>query len=266
MTLAGSVVSLSIGLLLSAINFCAFDLNFYKHNFRELNTAAQVGIAEPELETAIEVLLAYLKDERQDIDLQVELVASGAVVPMYNARETAHMVDVKALYQAALKVMYIALTSAFCLCCATFSLLYYADVYCRCRKRRRFRNNAVAPDSGLCSCKDGVHIGKNYISVIFLMTALSFFVILGAVAVCIYYNFESFWIKFHELFFSNDLWQLDPATSRMINLVEGRFFNNLLYYILKTTSAAFLFVYLLYFAALRLPLFYRRYKQTVENQ
>lgn len=38
-------------------------------------------------------------------------------------------------------------------------------------------------------------------------------------------DFDALWIKFHEIFFTNDLWLMDPDVSLMINLLPGEIFN-----------------------------------------
>ena len=40
-------------------------------------------------------------------------------------------------------------------------------------------------------------------------------------------DFNGFWTTFHQVFFSNDLWLLNPYTDLMINLFPEAFFNHL---------------------------------------
>ena len=54
-------------------------------------------------------------------------------------------------------------------------------------------------------------------------------------------DFTGFWIGFHELFFTNDLWQLNPANSIMINMFPETFFAGMVFRITLT----FLVVYFL---------------------
>ncbi len=51
--------------------------------------------------------------------------------------------------------------------------------------------------------------------------------VVGAVAVWAAVDFNAFWINFHKLFFTNDLWLLDPAKSVLINMVPSQFFFDL---------------------------------------
>lgn len=45
-------------------------------------------------------------------------------------------------------------------------------------------------------------------------------------------DFNGFWTTFHQLFFTNDLWLLNPATDLMINLFPEAFFSHLVIRIL----------------------------------
>ena len=56
------------------------------------------------------------------------------------------------------------------------------------------------------------------------------------------------------MLFTNDLWQLDPAESRLINLVEGEFFSNLVQYIISVTVTALVVAYALILLVLRILL------------
>ena len=50
---------------------------------------------------------------------------------------------------------------------------------------------------------------------------LSILLILGLI---ISTDFTRYFILFHEIFFTNDLWMLDPTTDRLINMVPEGFF------------------------------------------
>jgi len=40
-------------------------------------------------------------------------------------------------------------------------------------------------------------------------------------------DFTSFWVSFHHLFFTNDLWLLNPETDVLIMMVPQQFFSDL---------------------------------------
>lgn len=184
-----------IFIILQLVDQFSFDKAFYKRVYTELGTAETIGISEADLEEATAVLLDYIRDDRDDLDVEVRL-ADGRVEPMYNAREIAHMIDVKVLYQRAMLVKWTALGIA---------ILAVAVVM------RRF---------GL---KRGLgHLARGYR--VSLLVFGAFVLVLGAFA---FLDFDRFWTQFHLIFFSNDLWILNPATDRMILMVPSYFFNSL---------------------------------------
>ena len=67
-----------------------------------------------------------------------------------------------------------------------------------------------------------------YITRTFNKTLLAFVVLIIVLAGVISYNFNSFWIKFHQLLFSNDLWLLSPDESNLIQMVPEEFFISLI--------------------------------------
>ena len=67
-----------------------------------------------------------------------------------------------------------------------------------------------------------------YITKIFNKTLLTFILLIIVLAGIISYNFNSFWIKFHQLLFSNDLWLLSPDESNLIKMVPENFFISLI--------------------------------------
>ena len=67
-----------------------------------------------------------------------------------------------------------------------------------------------------------------YITRTFNKTLLAFIVLILVLASVISYNFNSFWIKFHQLLFSNDLWLLSPDESNLIKMVPEEFFISLI--------------------------------------
>lgn len=67
-----------------------------------------------------------------------------------------------------------------------------------------------------------------YITKTFNKILLAFIILIIVLAGIISYNFNSFWIKFHQLLFSNDLWLLSPDESNLIKMVPETFFISLI--------------------------------------
>ena len=110
-------------------------------------------------------------------------------------REKAHMVDVQALYIGARNVRTICLIAA-----PIFILLAFLIS----------RTNALK-----VLCKS------------FLITSGVFLGITAALTIFAVMDFNSFWTSFHHVFFTNDLWLLDPNTDVLIMMVPEQFFFDL---------------------------------------
>ena len=183
-----------IGILFLFIDVLSFDRSFYTREYRKLGTAEDIGISREDLGLATETLLDYLKDERDDLVVEADF-ESGGVREVYNDREKAHMVDVKALYQTGRKAVYAALGIS----TALLLILLISS-----GKEKKLPVIKGYIDSNL---------------ILLIMITL-----LGGYAVL---DFNSFWTGFHHIFFTNDLWLLDPRTSVLINMVPEQFFFDL---------------------------------------
>ena len=191
-----SVIScflLSLALLATVIDFCCFDLSFYRTEYTANNTETWTGMNMEDNLKATECLLDYLKDRRDDI--VVRGVVNGVEREVFNERETLHMVDVKALYQKAFLARNLAAIAGFAI---------MAFVILKGKKSLR--------EFLLEGFREGV---------------LATVCLVAFVAVWALADFNAFWTQFHLLLFDNDLWLLDPATSIMINLFPSSFFFHL---------------------------------------
>lgn len=60
-------------------------------------------------------------------------------------------------------------------------------------------------------------------------------------------DFTNFWISFHELFFTNDLWLLNPMTDLMIQMFPETFFFDMVIQIIVVFFATFSILLILSF-------------------
>lgn len=184
---------LSAAIIATVIDVVSFDRSFYEAEYRKNDTVSYTGMSAEDNLRATDTLLDYLQDKRQDIVCTA--VVSGTEREVFNERETLHMVDVKALYQNAIRVRNG--------CVITAVILLVLSVL----------NGNKSFFSVLRSgWKNGI----------LLTAAVILFIAIWALA-----DFNQFWTNFHLLFFDNDLWLLDPNTSIMINLFPGSFFFDL---------------------------------------
>ena len=185
-----AIISLVIILFLTSIELVAFDIAFYKREYEKLNIAQNTGMADGELMRVTEELLKYLRDERDDLDITA--IINGESRQVFNEREVAHMVDVKDLFLGGVKLRIIAIV------CFVFSLLLLYFLV----KKSLWR-----------------YLASSFLWVfgVILLFGIILFILM-------YMDFTPVWDQFHYIFFSNDLWQLNPKTDILIRMVPEQFF------------------------------------------
>lgn len=180
-----------IALFLTAFRLTVFDRGFIDREMRKFHVAESVGMSQDGLMDLYDEVLKYLEGKRFDLELTVE--RNGQRVEAFHERELLHMVDVEALFRAGFRLLYAA-----CGIGAALILL-------------------------LCLWK---HNGRRIWKVMlrgFLAASGIFFAALAVVALAIVIDFDHTFILFHQIFFTNDLWQLDYRTDLLMNIVPETF-------------------------------------------
>jgi integral membrane protein (TIGR01906 family) len=188
-----------LSLLFLSIRVLGLETYFFQWFYSQNNTAANLGMSYADLMRATEQLLKYMLDQASTI--QSEVVVYGQTTLMFNQREIDHMVDVLYLIRAMRIVMVISLSTS-------------AIVYWTKRSQQAFKDS----------------LKQTYTIALGVLGGL-----MSAIGVFAWFDFESFWIIFHQLIFTNDLWLLDPRTDRLINMVPLNFFMTLVFSIIITT-------------------------------
>lgn len=114
----------------------------------------------------------------------------------FSDKDILHMIDVKNLYNVSFKVM-------------TFCLIIFV----------------ITTIIIIITKKTKTLL---YITKTFNKTLVIFILLIAILAGIIAYNFNSFWIRFHTILFSNDLWLLSPDESNLIKMVPEEFFISLI--------------------------------------
>ncbi len=78
---------------------------------------------------------------------------------------------------------------------------------------------------------------------LFNNSIILFSIFIIAIASFVAINFNKFWIKFHEILFSNDLWLLSPSESNLIKMFPEQFFFSLVTKIIIFIICFFIFLY-----------------------
>lgn len=204
---------LSVAAILTIVDIACFNRGFYEKEYAKDETAARIGMSDEDLMKSTNTLLDYLQDKRDDIVVEVEV--SGDMREVFDERETAHMVDVKALYQGAVLVRNVTAITG-------FVLLGMVLVF--------------SGSERLSIMKTGFVYGVGLV-----------ITLIAAIAVYAVFDFTAFWTNFHQIFFDNDLWLLDPNTSIMINMFPEIFFSDLVIRIIGYTIGVHLIAWLLLF-------------------
>lgn len=184
------LASLSLSLLiLSSVFFHVLDFEpFYNYEIEKNNIEKAVNIPKEELLPLYKVLTDYMQGKVPSIQKMASV--DGVEMLMYNQREIDHMVDVKALVTKLRRVMLV------------LGAVFLASLFIL------------------------MKFGVNWIHLLIgqFMSTLIIFVGFSMMALT---DFTHYFIKFHELLFTNDLWLLDPMTDRMIQLLPEVFFRDM---------------------------------------
>lgn len=201
-----AVASFIVAILITALNVTVFQEAFFQNQYESLQTAESMKMSKSDLFKATHTLFDYLKDKQDHIDLKVRV--NQQEVEMFNTREKVHMIDVKNLYQGIMTIR---------LLCSCYSLLIMG-VYL-------IRKDYFNPFQTLRNVVYGV-----------MMPLMA----LAWISLYAYLDFSSFWIHFHQLLFTNDLWLLNPATDRMIQMFPEPFFNALVMRVILVFGTVFI--------------------------
>ena len=182
------VLAIPVTLVATNIRFAASEVRIYDYSVREYNAAAAARIPESELIRANRELVSYFKADQPGPLHIVVSDNNGERVSLFSARETAHLADVRDLFQGlfTLQLLAVALTLSLAMALFVTSPL-------------RTLARALAYGSLLT-------VG-----------------LVGATGALASLGFESAWRQFHFLAFTNDLWQLSPARDHMIQMFPQDF-------------------------------------------
>jgi integral membrane protein (TIGR01906 family) len=181
-------ISLFLVLLFTSIQVVAFNLDYYESQYNKRNIANNVGMKQEELMKVTYNMLEYLKDNRDNLDIHA--MVNGEVSEVFGNREKRHMMDVKTLFLTAMSMRNYSLII---LC---ISLLYF------------LKYKYIGLKALTC-------VKYTYISVLGFITLLCTILLI---------NFNRYFTIFNHIFFSNDLWILNPKEDILINIVPETFF------------------------------------------
>lgn len=183
-----AVVLLVLALLV-AVQSVAYDGDYIARELFKLKSPQVLGMGEGDVYRYAKQTAGYLRGALTDPNVKVTL--KGEELWFLNEREVLHMQDVRHLFLLARGAVTLLLLALLLL-----GLIAY--------RRTRLREYLQALSRGAAG---GIAIAT------FLALLVST-------------DFNRYFTQFHLVSFTNDLWLLNPATDRLINLLPERFFAN----------------------------------------
>jgi integral membrane protein (TIGR01906 family) len=187
------ILALPIAIVSSNVRILLNAPVVYDYAFDRYNAEDTTGLSRADLDGTASDLRDYFNNGEQTFYRTV--TAGGLTVPVFNARETRHMEDVKSLVVwmdrlQELTVIYVlAYVVGFVIWSREGSL------------RQLAKESLIAVTLGA--------------------------IVVGGIAIFASLGFEAAFTRFHELFFSNDLWQLNPRTDRLIQMFPEDFWRDM---------------------------------------
>lgn len=200
LTIGLFILAIPVALITTNIRVAVSEQRVYDYAVQTYGAAVVSGIPEDELLRANGEIRDYLtSDGAGALSIKVRNTR-GVNGPLFTARETAHMADVRDLVQVMFAVQILSV-AALLLLAVVMLVLWPA------------RALAMAT---LCGA---------------LLTAA----ILGGAGLVAASGFDSAWTQFHELAFSNDFWELDPDTDHLIQMFPEAFWQKITTLIVTAT-------------------------------
>lgn len=176
-------------LITGSITWAFNSPGLYNDGFERYSISRISGITDADLRQVGADIRSYINSGDEPMSIRTKIL--GTEQDLFNDREIAHMRDVKRLVWG---IYILALISAVFLAAMVVAGFVM--------QRRRF----VEPLAKRALWGGGLTLG---LLVVFGLFALA--------------DFESLFIKFHQLSFANDFWQLDPRTDYLVRIFPDAF-------------------------------------------
>jgi integral membrane protein (TIGR01906 family) len=173
----------------SALQLIVFNISYFRWHYEAHNVEVTTGMEMDDLIVVTEGMLAYLKDQKDSLDGTAMI--NGVEEEVFGQREKDHMVDVKSLYLGARSIQRVGSI-------IVVIILLYG--WLRSKKILQIIVKGILYD----------------IPILLLGTFG-----LGALFAT---DFDKYFTLFHQIFFTNDLWLLDPKTDILIHMVPEVYF------------------------------------------
>ncbi len=182
-------IMLFIVLLFTSVQVVAYNNTFFEWHYNNHDIERVTGMSTKSLMEVTNKMMDYLIDDRDTLNM--EAIVNGVPEEVFGEREKAHMVDVKVLFLDGKLMRDI----SFFVVLMSGVLMFFLK-------------------------KDWFLQWIKGFSKFFIIS----FGVIGGLGVLFASNFNKYFTIFHELFFDNDLWLLNPKTDILVNMVPEIFF------------------------------------------
>ncbi len=183
------LVAFTIVLVTSNVRWAFNSLPLYEFGFSRHQVSRTTGLVEEQLSEAARQIRDYFNSSEELLD--VRITVDGTSRELYNSREILHMRDVKELALRIYRLQEGAFVYLFLF--ATLGFFVLGNDFAGRLRRLLFQGSLLT---------------------------VSLVVLVGLVSLVV---FGPLFVLFHELIFSNDLWQLDPRTSYLVAMFPQGF-------------------------------------------
>ncbi len=187
------IVALPVAIITTNIRMLANAPVVYDYAFDRYDSEDASGLSRADLNSTAHALRQYFNNG--ETTFYHTVTEGGLPGPVFNARETRHMEDVKQLFVWLNRVQELSVVLVLAYVVAFFVWARDGDV-------RQLAGQSL------------IGLGLGVLAV-------------GAVGVFAAFGFEAAFTRFHELFFSNNLWQLDPERDHLIQMFPENFWRDI---------------------------------------
>ena len=182
-------ISLLVATLVVGLELIIFSESYFEWHYENRDVTETTEMALDDLMVVTVEMLDYLKGDRPTLDMTSTI--AGQVEEVFGEREKAHMVDVR-------------------------------DLYLDARNLRRMALLIMAVILLVGGLKSKALLYEVLNRVRYIVPVL--LVIVGVIGGLFATDFNKYFTLFHKMFFTNDLWLLNPKTDILINMVPESYF------------------------------------------
>ena len=188
------IIAVPVALITTTVRVVVNEPRLYEYATDNYDTPETTGIAREQLLRASDELLEYFNNDEEEIFIRVQ--KDGQPIRLFNDRETAHLRDVKTLFQFTFRVQEASVI---------FVLAYVVAVF------------IWAREGSLSTLARQV-----------LLSGLASLAVIGVVGVIAVSGFHQAWDQFHQIAFSftDNPWQFNTARDHLIQMFPEAFWQD----------------------------------------